>query len=125
VIDSAHNPEGLAVASATLDDDFHHEGETILVVGMLAPRDPKALLAAFDSESVTTVIASAASTPRAIPPEQIAAAATDLGLNALVEPDVGRAVDRARRMAGPSDVIFITGSFWFVGPARTHLLSGR
>jgi len=125
VIDGAHNQEGLAVAAATLDDDFHHEGDTILVVGMLSPRDPRSLLEAFDSESVTTVIASAAPSPRSLPPEQIAEAARALGLTALVEPDVAAAIDRARRIAGPADVIFITGSLWFVGPARTHLVSGR
>ena len=123
VLDGAHNPEGAAVAAATLHDDFHVSGDTILVVGMLSPRDPAAILDALDAADAAMVIASAAPSPRAIPPEQIAHAAEELGVDAIIEPDIGKAIDRAKRMAGPSDAILVTGSLWFIGAARAALTS--
>jgi dihydrofolate synthase/folylpolyglutamate synthase len=125
VIDSAHNAEGAAVAAETLHDDFDTTGDTIIVVGMLSPRDPRAFLEALDAAEASLVIASAAPSPRAIPPVEIANAARELGVAAVVEPDAAAAVDRARRVAGRDDAVLVTGSLWFVGPARTHLVSGR
>lgn len=125
VIDCAHNPEGAAVAAATLHDDFETSGDTIIVVGMLSPRDPLAFLSALDAADASLVIASAAPSPRSLPPEDIAHAARELGVSAVVEPDVRAAVDHARRVAGPNDAVLVTGSLWFVGPARAHLTSAR
>jgi dihydrofolate synthase/folylpolyglutamate synthase len=125
VLDCAHNPQGAAVAAATLHDDFEIAGDTIIVIGVLSPREPRAVLDALDAADASLVIASAAPTPRAIPPDEIADAARELGATAIVEPDLRAAIDRARRVAGRDDAILVTGSLWFVGPARTHLTSGR
>ena len=124
VLDGAHNAEGAAVAAATLHDDFQHDGDTILVVGMLSPRDPRAILEALDAEDAAVVIASTAPSPRAIPPEDIARIAEEMGTNAIVEADIRSAIDRAKRLAGPTDAVLITGSLWFIGAARSALVSG-
>ncbi|MEY2431626.1 MAG: dihydrofolate synthase / folylpolyglutamate synthase [Acidimicrobiaceae bacterium] len=125
VLDGAHSPEAAACVAETLRDDFHHSGETIFVVGMLQPRDPASVLAALEVEGALAVIACAPPSPRAVPAEEIAAAAKALGGKPIVEPDVGRAVDRARRLAAPGDAILITGSLYVVGAARTALVSGQ
>ena len=125
VLDGAHNAEGAATAAATLHDDFHREGDTILVVGMLSPRDPLPILEALEADDASVVIASCAPSPRAIPPEQIAKAAEELGTEAIVEPDIGKAIEQAKRLAGPQDTILVTGSLWFIGAARTALASAR
>ena len=125
VIDGAHNVQGAVTAAATLRDDFHHDGETILVVGMLSPRDPMPILEALEADAAAVVVASSAPSPRAIPPEQIAKAAEELGTRAIVEPDIAKAVERARRLAAPSDAILVTGSLWFIGAARAQLASAR
>jgi dihydrofolate synthase / folylpolyglutamate synthase len=121
VLDGAHNPEGAAVAAATLRDDFMQQGRRIIVIGMLQPRDPVALLDALEVDDSTLVVACEPDWPRALAPSAIAAAASALGADVIEEPDVGRAVDRARRLAAPEDAVLITGSLYVVGAARTHL----
>ena len=121
VLDGAHNPESAAAAAETLRDDFMQEGRRIIVIGMLQPRDPTSILEALDVDDSTLVIACLADSPRAIGIAEVAAAARALGADAIEEPDVGRAVDRARRLAEPEDAVLITGSLYVVGSARTHL----
>jgi dihydrofolate synthase/folylpolyglutamate synthase len=121
VLDGAHNAAGAATAAQTLADDFDVEGETILVVGMLAPRDPASVLEALDAASADVVVACTPASPRALPAAEVAAAAARLGVPAEVVPDVGRAVDRALERAGGSDAVLVTGSLYVVGAARTHL----
>jgi dihydrofolate synthase/folylpolyglutamate synthase len=122
VLDGAHSPEAATSVAATLADDFARDGQTILVVGMLQPRDASSLLEALEAESAAAVIACAPPSPRAIPPEEIADAAEALGARVIVEPDVAKAVERARELASPEDAILITGSLYVVGAARSHLL---
>ena len=121
VLDGAHNPEAAAATAATLREDFMQEGRRIVVAGMLQPRDPFAILEALDVDDSTLVIACLADSPRAIPTAEVVSAASSLGADALEEPDVGRAIDRARRLATPDDVVLVTGSLYVVGSARTHL----
>ena len=68
-----------------------------------------------------TVVATAPDWTRAIPADEIAAAATKLGLDVEVVPSVPDAVDRARALATPDDSIFVSGSLYVVGEAREHL----
>jgi dihydrofolate synthase/folylpolyglutamate synthase len=124
VLDGAHSPEAAACVAATLRDDFHHSGETILVLGMLRPRDPASVLAALEVESTLAVIACEPPSPRAVPAGEIAAAVEALGGKPIVEPDVARAVERAKRLAAPGDAILVTGSLYVVGAARTAVVSG-
>lgn len=121
ILDGAHNTEGAASAISTLDDEFNITGDRILVVGALAPRDPMQLLDALEVDRTAMVIATTAPSPRAVPADQVAAAAERLGANVMVEPDVARAVERALRIAGEEDVVLITGSLYVVGAARTLL----
>jgi dihydrofolate synthase/folylpolyglutamate synthase len=121
VLDGAHNPEGAAVAAETLRDDFMQQGRRIIVVGMLQPRDPVALLDALEVDDSTLVVACEPDSPRALRPSAVGAAASALGADVIEEPDVGRAVDRARRLAAPEDAVLIAGSLYVVGSARTHL----
>ena len=121
VLDGAHNAAGAATAAQTLGDDFDIEGERILVVGLLAPRDPTSILEALDTASAHLVIACTPDSPRAVPASEVAAAAARLGVPAEVVPDVGRAVDRAVARAGAGDAVLVTGSLYVVGAARTHL----
>jgi dihydrofolate synthase/folylpolyglutamate synthase len=121
VLDGAHNPAGAAVAATTLADDFDVPGGRILVVGMLAPHEPLALLEALDAASADLVIACTAAWPRAVPAAEIGSAAASLGVPAEVAPDVDRAVARALDRAGSDDAVLITGSLYVVGQARSRL----
>jgi dihydrofolate synthase/folylpolyglutamate synthase len=120
VLDGAHNTEGAASAISTLDEDFSVDGDRLIVVGALAPRDPVQLLDALEVDRAAVVIATTAPSPRAVPAEEVAAAAEQLGAPVVVEPDVMRAVDRALAQAGPDDAVLITGSLYVVGQARAR-----
>jgi dihydrofolate synthase/folylpolyglutamate synthase len=120
VLDGAHNAAGAAMAAQTLADDFEVAGSRILVVGLLAPRDPTAVLEALDAASADLVVACTPPSPRALPASEVATAAARLGVSAEVVPDVGRAVRRAVDRAGSDDAVLVTGSLYVVGAARTH-----
>jgi dihydrofolate synthase/folylpolyglutamate synthase len=121
VLDGAHNPAGGAAAAQTLADDFDVAGSRILVVGTLAPHDPRDLLESLDAATADLVVACAPDWPRALPASAIATAAASLGVPAEVVPDVDRAVARALDRAGADDAVLITGSLYVVGAARTSL----
>lgn len=121
VLDGAHNAAGAAVAAQTLADDFDVAGGRILVVGLLAPRDPTSVLEALDAATADLVVACTPDSPRALPASEVATAAAALGVPAEVIPDIGRAVTRAVDRGGADDAVLITGSLYVVGAARTHL----
>jgi len=121
VLDGAHNPEGAAAAAATLRDDFMQQGRRILVLGMTQPRDVEAMVDAFEIDDSTLVVACAPESRRAIPASIVAKAAAAAGADVVEEPEVSRAVDRALGLAGPDDVVVVSGSLYVVGSARSHL----
>jgi len=120
VIDGAHNADGARAAAAALDD-LAVPGDTILVVGMNRDRDAVELLEALGARRAKRVVATAAPWVRAMPPEDVAAAATSLGVDAVGVPDIGRAVATAVEAAGPGDVVLVAGSLHVIGPARKAL----
>jgi dihydrofolate synthase / folylpolyglutamate synthase len=67
------------------------------------------------------VIATHAANPRSASPEQIREAAAHTGAEIDIEPDVQRAVDRARSVAPRGAVIVVTGSIFVVGEALSAL----
>jgi len=122
VLDGAHNPAGAATAAATLDD-LAVGGERILVVGMNRGHgEPADLLEALDAPLASRVVATQADWPRAVPAEEMAAAAAGLGVEADVVVPVAAAVQAALAGAGPADAVLVTGSLYVVGAARTTLL---
>ena len=117
VLDGAHNPDGARAAAATLDD-FSIGGARVLVVGMNKGRDAREMLDALDAGSARVVVATAADWVRAMDPEEIAAAASAMGLEVEVVPSVPRAVERAVGIAGEDDLVLVAGSLYVVGEAR-------
>jgi dihydrofolate synthase/folylpolyglutamate synthase len=123
VLDGAHNPDGARAAAATLDD-IAVSGERILVVGMNRDRDAVELLEALEAGRALRVVATAAPWVRAMPAEQVAAAAASLGVEAVAVPDIDQAVASAVADAGPGDVVLVAGSLHVVGAARKALVRG-
>jgi dihydrofolate synthase / folylpolyglutamate synthase len=121
IIDGAHNPDGAEAAAATLAEEFTLHGSVILVVGLLQGRDPVEMLDALDARDAGFVVACTPPSPRAIPGAEVAAAAAKLGIVAEAASTVPEAIDRARAIASDDDLIFVTGSLYVVGEARTHL----
>ena len=125
LLDSAHNAEG-AVALAAHLRRWHPEGPP-LVVGIMRDKDVHEILAPL-LPLTSRVIATSASTPRALPAEELAArvraAAERLGLagrlTVEVDDDPLRAVDRALASA---PLVCAAGSIFLVGPLRERLLA--
>ena len=121
VLDAAHNLDGAEACAATLHEEFTLGGTIIMVAGFLGGRDPAEMLEALGASEAGFLIACTPDSPRAIPAPQVAAAATSLGIVAEAVSSVEQAVQRARGLASPDDLILVTGSLYVVGPARTVL----
>jgi dihydrofolate synthase/folylpolyglutamate synthase len=121
IVDGAHNPDGAAAAARTLRDEFDVPGRRVLVVGMLAGRDPVQMLEALDARRADLVIACTPDSPRAMPAAEVAAVAGALGVFAEQIDDVGTAVQRALDVSTDEDVILVAGSLYVAGAARTTL----
>ncbi|MGI8822124.1 MAG: bifunctional folylpolyglutamate synthase/dihydrofolate synthase [Acidimicrobiia bacterium] len=122
LIDGAHNAQGLHGLATALADEFL-PGPRILVAGFGGDRDPAPLLAPLVG-LVDRVIATSAADGKALPAEQVAAAAAAVfGPEVLVEvrTPVAAAVAAALAAAAPSDTVVVTGSLYVVGEARTAL----
>ncbi len=120
VLDGAHNVPAAAAVKETLNSEITVTGTRIAVVGMLE-RDASEVLEALDITSFDVVIACAPDSGRAIPADELAAAARGLGASTEVVPTVADAVERALVIAGELDLILVTGSVYTIGEARSHL----
>jgi dihydrofolate synthase/folylpolyglutamate synthase len=121
VLDGAHNPAGAAAAGRALVEDFAAARRVIVVMGCLRGRDPGELLSALGPERLEVVVACRPPSPRAQDPEAVAEAARALGLVAEVEETTTDALERALALADRDDLVFVTGSLYLVGAARTAL----
>ncbi|MBX3314821.1 MAG: bifunctional folylpolyglutamate synthase/dihydrofolate synthase [Actinobacteria bacterium] len=121
VLDAAHNVDGARACRETLREEFTLGGTIIVVVGMLGGRDVAEMLTAIGAEEAGFLVACTPDSPRAIPAPEVAAVATSLGIVAESVPSVVDAVERARALASPDDLILVTGSLYVVGPARAAL----
>jgi dihydrofolate synthase/folylpolyglutamate synthase len=122
LLDGAHNPAGAAAAATALDEEFSSARSRLLVVGLLSKKSPVEMLEAMGAPQARLLVATRAASPRALDPEELAAAARELGVQAQVEPDVGRAVRRAIEQAAEDDLVLVTGTLYIVGSARASLL---
>jgi len=124
IVDVGHNPASMAALCATLGELLGGR-RLVVAFGMLATKDYRtvtALLAPLAAAVVTTT----PDNPHALSAEDLAAEVRRFTPHVEAVDDRHAAVARARRLAGPEDVLVITGSFYFVGEARAQLLpSGR
>jgi len=125
VLDGAHNPDGAEAAAQTLAEEFTLTGSLIIVIGLLSGRDPSEMLEALGAQEAGYLVACTPASPRAIPAPEVAAAADKLGIVGEAVSSVPEALDRARAMATPDDLILVTGSLYLIGEARSLLLADQ
>lgn len=123
VLDVAHNPEGMAASVSAAIEAFPFE-RLVCVVGILADKDHDGMLRELARVNAT-LITTQAMNVRSVGADELKAAAEALGLEAEVIGNVPAAIGRAIEIASPGDLIFITGSHYVVGEARTHLGRAR
>jgi dihydrofolate synthase/folylpolyglutamate synthase len=122
ILDGAHNPAGAAAAARAISEAFAAVPGRILVVGMLAGRDPTEMLTVLDAAACRLVVACPPPSPRALDPQVVAAAATDLGVDVEVAESVPGAVALALSLARADEMVLVTGSLYVVGAARAALV---
>lgn len=117
LLDAAHNVDG-ARALAEYLRRWHPERPT-LVIGVMRDKDVSGIIGAL-LPVVSSVIATAADTPRALPARDLAAriAASGAALPVRAEADPLAAVERALSMG---DTVCVTGSIFLVGAVRDRL----
>jgi len=121
VVDGAHNVAGMIVLARSMVEEFTVEGASQAVVGMLTGRDPTAMLEALLTAGVRSVVACSPHSPRALDAGMVAAAATGLGMDAVVADSPEEAVTTALGRAGPDDRVVVCGSLYVVADARRLL----
>ena len=125
LLDGAHNVAGARAVAATLDEEFASASGRVLVFGCFSGKDPVEMLRALGAAQAKLVVAVAPPWPRALPAVDIAAAATEMGVEAVPVETIAGALRVARHAATPEDLILVTGSLYLVGAARLLLVDAK
>ena len=121
--DAAHNPHGARALAAALTSEFRFN-RLIGVVGVLAGKDARGILAELEPVLAEVIVTTTAS-PRAMDPDELGALAAEVfgSERVSVEPRLAEAVEQAGELAeegGESGVgVVVTGSVVTAGEART------
>jgi dihydrofolate synthase / folylpolyglutamate synthase len=122
VLDGAHNPGAMRALAKSVTRDLKY-GRLILVLGVMADKDIPGILSAI-VPAADYVVCTRPEYPRAAPPEILMQSALPLWKGGEVSPGLPQALERARAMAGPKDLILVTGSLFTVGEAMACLDPG-
>jgi len=117
LIDAAHNPDGATALAAYLQR--FASTRPPLVVGIMRDKDVESIAGAL-LPATSTIVATAAPTPRAMPPDELASAvrALDPSRSVLVEHDPEVAVERAFQHGS---FVCVAGSIFLAGAVRDAL----
>jgi dihydrofolate synthase / folylpolyglutamate synthase len=116
LLDAAHNPEGARALAAYLKR--WHPERPPLVIGVMRDKNVQDIIGTL-LPHVSSVIATAAPTPRAIPADDLARHLRAAGATEVVaEPDATRAIERALERA---PLVLVAGSIFLAGAVRDGL----
>jgi dihydrofolate synthase/folylpolyglutamate synthase len=120
VVDVAHTADSARRLRDTLEE-YLRIGQATLVIGLMSDKNVESVASAIEPVA-GRVIVTRADHPRAAEAESIARYFRELGVETIVEPKVGNAIDTALAASTPSDAVVILGSVALVGEARAHIL---
>jgi len=120
IVDVAHNPDGMSALVTSLLEAFAFE-RAVVVLGVLADKDYRGMLTEL-ARVPCSIIATMPSNVRSVDVDELAAVATELGLECVAEPQVAAAIDMALDRAPGAGLVCITGSHYVVGEAREILV---
>jgi len=123
VVDGAHNADALRASASTLEEEFAPAGTRIIVLGLLAGRDPDRSVAAVSELRPDLILCCSLDGSRGVSAAVLAAACAKRGIAHETVGDPASAVARALALAAEEDVVLITGSFRMFEPAQTVVLS--
>jgi dihydrofolate synthase/folylpolyglutamate synthase len=117
LLDAAHNVDGARALAAYLA--ARHPERPALVIGVMRDKDVEGIVAAL-LPLVSSVVATAAPTPRAIPARDLGSRISAMGTPVPVrtDPDPAAAVEQA---LATSRTVCVAGSIFLVGAVRDAL----
>ena len=118
LLDGAHNPAAIRALAESVRTVFQYR-RLILVIGIMADKEIGQLLRGI-VPIADYVIYTRPVYSRAADPGILIAEAAPLERPGMVEPLLKKAIERARDMADPEDLIVICGSLFTVGEALTY-----
>jgi dihydrofolate synthase/folylpolyglutamate synthase len=127
LLDGAHNPDGMRALAESLPEIVRGHDRVVATLSILDDKDAAGMLAAL-LPACDAIVLTSSQNPRALPPPTLQSLATQLGgpMSEIV-PDPGRALARARELAGPSGVVIAAGSLYLIAdlmsPARDERAS--
>lgn len=120
LVDVGHNPASMAALCETLREVFAGR-RVVLAFGMLATKDYRAVTALI-APMAATVVTTTPDNPHALPAEDLADEVRRYTPHVIAVPDRRAAIERARALTGPDEILVVTGSFYLVGMARAWLI---
>lgn len=122
LLDGAHTPQGATVLNELLESCWPNE-KRVLLLGINRDKDATGFLRCF-SKAPSMAIATAARTPRALAPDELASLARAQGWE--VRPaQLEEALQAALDAAGPDGIVVATGSLYLVGAVRRLWLQAK
>ncbi len=123
VLDGAHNEASIGALLTTLDESFS-VGRRLLVFAATQDKDLRAMLSQVVGRFDKVVFTRYVENPRAVPPEQLAALAAELGdFPSQVVENPADAWKCIREQTTPDDLICVTGSLFIAAEMRKLILS--
>jgi dihydrofolate synthase/folylpolyglutamate synthase len=119
VLDGAHNPGAIGELVKAVKKAFSYN-HLILVLGVMADKDITKIINKI-APIADYVVCTAPDYYRSADPEDLMAIVSRQGRQGEVVPRISKAIDMAREMARPGDMILITGSLFTVGEALSCL----
>jgi len=125
ILDGAHNGDSAHKLIQSLEETFSNR-RLVLVLGTSYDKDIRRIVAELIPHAGALILTHSRH-PRALVDLAELAAATepllrrDVHVPVVLTPDVPEALDQARALAGPDDVICVTGSLFVVAAAREAL----
>ncbi|MEA2115488.1 MAG: cyanophycin synthetase, partial [Thermodesulfobacteriota bacterium] len=121
LLDGAHNPAGVTALKHALEDEFSY-ARLILVWGSMADKDLQATLQEI-APLADTIIFTRPEYERSATADQLRNTLPDaMQQKAVPTSSVRQAIDKARELATPDDLICIAGSLYLIGAARQLLV---
>jgi dihydrofolate synthase / folylpolyglutamate synthase len=118
LLDGAHNPEAARALAAAIRRDFQYD-RLILVIGVMDDKDISDILR-WIAPLADYIIYTRPDYHRAATPERLMAEGTKFKRPGEIRQDLFSALDRARELADPTDMVVVCGSLFTVGAALPY-----
>jgi len=118
ILDGAHNTGAISELTDSIQRDFTYK-RLILVIGIMEDKDIRKIFYKI-VPSADYVIYTSPDYYRSANPEILMKSASNMGKQGEIVSVISEAIDRAKEIAGPQDMILITGSLFTVGEALTY-----